>query len=243
MTNQPNQINLANLFQTVAGSLTAQKDQLNNADTLNHDHGDNMVEVFNVISKAMQARKDADPADQLQYASQLLRQHKSGSAKVYAKGLSQASKEYKGQPQVTTDSSINLVQALLGGGQASTLQSQSGIGDLLSGLQGGGGSTSQPASGTAGDLLGMLLGGASGQQNQPQDQQGQQASSGLDMGDLLNAGMAFMNTKSQGGNNMEAIVNALVSGSAMGNSQHRAQSGALVVNSILQAISGLSGKK
>jgi hypothetical protein len=42
---------------------------------------------------------------------------------------------------------------------------------------------------------------------------------------------------------MEAIVNALVSGSAMGNSQHRAQSGALVVNSILQAISGLSGKK
>jgi hypothetical protein len=86
----------------------------------------------------------------------------------------------------------------------------------------------------------MLLGGASSQQNQPQ---GQQASSGLDMGDLMNAGMAFMNTKSQGGNNMEAIVNALVSGSAMGNSQHRAQSGALVVNSILQAISGLSGKK
>jgi hypothetical protein len=188
----------------------------------------------------MQARKDADPADQLQYASQLLRQRKSGSAKVYAKGLSQASKEYKGKPQVTADSAINLVQALLGGGQASTLQSQNGIGDLLSGLQGGGGTTSQPTSGAAGDLLGMLLGGVSGQQNQPQ---GQQASSGLDMGDLMNAGMAFMNTKSQGGNNMEAIVNALVSGSAMGNSQHRAQSGALVVNSILQAISGLSGKK
>ena len=240
MTDQPNQINLANLFQTVAGTLTAQKDQLNDADTLNHDHGDNMVDVFTVISQAMQARKDADPADQLQYASQLLRQRKSGSAKVYAKGLSQASKEYKGKPQVTADSAINLVQALLGGGQASTLQSQNGIGDLLSGLQGGGGTTSQPTSGAAGDLLGMLLGGVSGQQNQPQ---GQQASSGLDMGDLLNAGMAFMNTKSQGGNNMEAIVNALVSGSAMGNSQHRAQSGALVVNSILQAISGLSGKK
>ena len=240
MTDQPNQINLANLFQTVAGTLTAQKDQLNDADTLNHDHGDNMVEAFNLISQAMQTRKDADPADQLKYASQLLRQRKSGSAKVYAKGLSQASKEYKGKPQVTADSALNLVQALLGGGKASTLQSQNGIGDLLSGLQGVGGSTSQPASGAAGDLLGMLLGGASGQQNQPQ---GQQASSGLDMGDLMNAGMAFMNTKSQGGNNMEAIVNALVSGSAMGNSQHRAQSGALVVNSILQAITGLSGKK
>jgi len=241
MADQPNQLNLADLFQTVAGSLTAQKDELNNADSLNHDHGDNMVEVFNVISQAMQAKKGAEPADQLQYASQLLRQRKSGSAKVYAKGLSQASKEYKGKPQVTTDSALNLVQALLGGGQASTLQPQSGIGDLLSGLQGGGGDTaSQPPSGTAGDLLGMLLGGAGTPQNQPQ---GQPASSGLDMGDLLNAGMAFMNTKSQGGSNMEGIVNALVSGSAMGNSQHRSQSGALVVNSILQAISGMSAKK
>jgi hypothetical protein len=84
------------------------------------------------------------------------------------------------------------------------------------------------------------LGGGTTSTQQPQNQQ---ASAGLDVGDLLNAGMAFMNTKSQGGNNMEAIVNALVSGSAMGNSQHRSQSGALVVNSLLQAISGISGNK
>jgi hypothetical protein len=238
--NQPNQLNLANLFQSVAGSLTDQRQNLNDADNYNHDHGDNMVEVFNVISQAMQAKQNADPADQLAYASQLLRQRNSGSAQVYAQGLSQASKELKGQQQVTPDNAINLIQALLGGGQASTAQPQSGMGDLLGSLLGGGNTaTQQPQSGI-GDLLGSLLGGGTTATQQPQNQQ---ASAGLDVGDLLNAGMAFMNTKSQGGNNMEAIVNALVSGSAMGNSQHRSQSGALVVNSLLQAISGISGNK
>lgn len=237
---QPNPLNLANLFQTVAGSLTSQKQNLNNADTLNHDHGDNMVEVFNVISQAMQTKQNATPADQLEYASQLLRQRKSGSAQVYAQGLTQASKEFKGQQQVTPDNAINLIQALLGGGQPSTAQPQSGMGNLLGSLLGGGTQTTQQPQSGMGDLLGSLLGGGAQTTQQPQNQQ---ASSGLDVGDLLNAGMAFMNTKSQGGNNMEAIVNALVSGSAMGNSQHRAQSGAVVVNTLLQAIGGLAGNK
>ncbi len=100
--------------------------------------------------------------------------------------------------------------------------------------------TTQQSQSGIGDLLGSLLGGGTTTAQQPQNQQ---ASTGLDVGDLVNAGMAFMNTKSQGGNNMQAIVNALVSGSAMGNSQHRSQSGALVVNSLLQAIGGMAGNK
>jgi hypothetical protein len=240
MTNQPNQLNLANLFKSVAGSLTNQRENLNNADTYNHDHGDNMVEVFNVISQAMQAKKNADPADQLAYASQLLRQRKSGSAQVYAQGLSQASNEFKGQQQLTPDNAINLIQALMGGGQVSTAQPQSGMGDLLGSLLGGGNTTPQQSQSGTGDLFSMLLGEANTKQAQPQEKQ---ATPGIDVGDLLNAGMAFMNTKSQGGNNLDAIVNALVSGSAMGNSLHRSQSGTLVVNSLLKAISGMSSNK
>jgi hypothetical protein len=265
MNAQPNQLNLASLFQSVAGSMASQKENLNNADTHNHDHGDNMVQVFNVISQAMKEKQNATPADQLEYASQLLRGAKSGSAQVYSQGLSQASKEFQGQKSVSPDNAINLIQALLGGGQASTAQPQSGLGGMLGSLMGGENKGAQQPQGGIGDLLGSLMGGgntAPQQQQQPQggigdilgslmggtnstqgQPQGQQNSPGLDAGDLLNAGMAFMNTKSQGGNNMEAIVNALVSGSAMGNSQHRSQSGALVVNSILQAIGGMTGNK
>ena len=236
MPKKANTINLASLFNTVVGSLSEQRETLNQADTYNHDHGDNMVEIFSVISEAMQTKRNATPADQLAYASQLLRQRQSGSAQIYAQGLSQASKEFQGQKQITPDNGIRLIQTLLGGGQAKAPSEQDASGDLLGSLLGGGSTTQQPQTGT-GDLLGMLLGGSAAPQPQTQDQPG------IDVGDLLNAGMAFMNTKSQGGTNAQAIVNALISGSAVGNSGHRSQSGAIVVNSLLQALTAKAGKK
>jgi hypothetical protein len=239
MPKQSNQLNLLNLFQTATSALTQNKNSLNQADTYNHDHGDNMVEVFNVITQAMQAKRGATPADQLAYASQLLRQKQSGSAQLYSQGLSQASKEFVGQKKITPNNAVQLVQTLMGAGQGTNAQPQDGgMGDLLGTLLGGGaGAQQQPQAGT-GDLLSALLGG--GQQAQPQ---AQQSAPGVDVGDLLNAGMAFMNTKQQGGNNLQAAVNALIASSAMGNSSHRSQSGSLVANTLLSAIGSLSGRK
>jgi hypothetical protein len=218
MANQPDILDLANLFQTVTGTLSKNRENLNDADTYNHDHGDNMVDTFEVITLAMKEKKGADPADQLAYASEILRQRKSGSAQKYADGLSQASSQFQGQ-QVTSGNAMMLIQTLLGGGQApEPQQQQGGIGDMLGSLLGGAGTKQTPAG-------------------------GQQSSGDLDIGDLLNAGMSFMNTKSKGGSNMEAIVNALVSSSAMGNSQYRSQSGSLVANALIQAISGMSNKR
>jgi hypothetical protein len=240
MAGKTNQINLASLFRNVASSLSEQKETLNKADTYNHDHGDNMVEIFTVISQAMQAKRTASPADQLEYASQLLRQKQSGSAQVYARGLSQASQQFQGTKKVTPDNAMTLIQALMGGGQAATTQSTPGMGNLLGSLLSGGDVPAQQNQGNMGDLLGMLLGGSGTPQSTGQNQQ---SGGGIDVGDLLNAGMTFMNTKAQGGNNMEALVKALVSNSAMSNSDHRSQSGALVANTLLQAIGQMAGKK
>ncbi len=240
MSKKSNQINLASVFKTVAGSLSQQREVLNQADTYNHDHGDNMVDLFNVIAQAMQAKKSSSPADQLEYASQLLRQKQSGSAQVYARGLAQASTEFQGKKQLTPDNAVTLIQALMGGGQPATAPSQAGMGDLLGSLLGGSAPSSQPPQAGMGDLLGTLLGSSGVGTAQPQSQS---AEAGIDVGDVLNAGMAFMNTKSQGGTNLEAVINALVSGSAMGSTPHRAQSGTMVANTLLQALGGLSAKK
>ena len=75
---QQKSIDLASLFQSVTGTLAKNKKKLNAADEENHDHGDNMVDTFEVITQAMKEKANADPADQLAYASQLLRQRKSG---------------------------------------------------------------------------------------------------------------------------------------------------------------------
>ena len=74
-------IDLLQLFSAVSGALQDQRDTLNAADSHNQNHGDNMVQIFEVITKAMKEKQGADPADQLQYASELLRKASdSGSA-------------------------------------------------------------------------------------------------------------------------------------------------------------------
>jgi len=211
---QQKSLDLGKLFGAVTGTLQQNKESLNKADEFNHDHGDHMVDTFEVITQAMKEKQGADPADQLEYAAEILRQRKSGSAQVYAQGLSQASRDFKGQP-ITQNNAMGFIQTLLGGGQAAPVQQQ------------------QQSSGGLGGLLGGLLGGS---------QQQTQQNDGLDLGDVLKAGMSFMGTKARGGSNLEAIVNAVVSNSAMG-SGYRQQSSSLVTNTILQTIAGLASNR
>jgi hypothetical protein len=65
-------------------------------------------------------------------------------------------------------------------------------------------------------------------------------SEGLDAGDLLSAGMAFFQSKQQGDTNLEAAMDALVAASTAGQTPHRAESGKLVANTLLQALSSFS---
>jgi hypothetical protein len=214
-TTKANKINLAKLFGAVANNLGEQRETLNQADTYNSDHGDHMVEIFEVVTQAVKEKRSAAPADQLAYASEILRRRQSGSAQVYANGFAQAAQQFQGQA-VTTDNAGMLLQTLLGGGQAPA-------------------PSSPQASG--GDMLGALLGGLTGQSSQ---QQG--AGDGLDVGDLLTAGMAFMNAKQQGSSTAEAAINALMSSSPLGQSSHRKESGTMVANTIMQVLGSMSKK-
>ena len=144
-----------------------------------------------------------------------------------------------------------LLGGLTGGGQLQPQQQAPQpaggdiLGELLGGLTGGGQVQPQqqgplPA---GGDLLGSLLGGLTGAGNsQANPNSAAPTNSGLDMGDLLNAGMAFMQAKQSGGSNASALIQAFVSGSGMGNSNHRTQSTQLVASSFLQALGSLTGK-
>lgn len=237
-------VDLASLFNVATQALSANQGALNQADEQNHNHGDNMVQVFNMISQVMANNSSAPPSEQFNQASQYLAQNgTSGSAQAYSQGLAQAAQQFQGQSAVTQDNAMMLIQSLLGGGQpqqqsANPLEALLGGGgggasqggDLLGALLGGG----QPAQGSqqsGGDLLGALLGG--GQPAQGQGSQGQ--NDGLDIGDLLNAGMAFMNAKQQGQGNLQAALNALIAAGPLGQRPHRQQSGQVVANALLQA--------
>jgi hypothetical protein len=100
---------------------------------------------------------------------------------------------------------------------------------LIQTLLGGG---APSAAGQSGDILGTLLSGLAG---------GQQAASdeGLDAGDLLSAGMAFLQARQEGDSAAEALIQAVVSGGALGSSAHRSTSGQLIGNTLMKLLGGL----
>jgi hypothetical protein len=258
---------LASIFQQVAQTLVENRQVLNQADEVNQDHGDNMVQTFQTIAHSLQEKQGSSDSAALAFAAkQLSNSTTSASGQLYAKGLSQAATQFKGQ-QFDSQTAMQLLQTLIGGGQAPQASTQPAGGDvltsLLGSLAGGGGDQSQPAQQPAGgDLLGALLGGLAGndpgQQQQTQQQptqpnssgdllgtllggltggnQSGSANNGMDMGDLLNAGMAFMQAKQSGGSNLDAIMKAFMAASGMGGSAHRTQSTQLVVSSFLKAL-------
>lgn len=127
---------LSALFNVAAKTLAANRSTLNDADVENQNHGDNMVQVFNMISRAMARQRGAAPSDQLRYASDYLAQNaNSGSAHVYAQGLAQAAQQFEGQQALTPDNALLLLQGLFGGGQSTSPTGADALGSLLGGQQ------------------------------------------------------------------------------------------------------------
>ena len=63
---------LSSIFNLATQALTASQSSLNDADTHNQDHGDNMVNAFSMITQALSGKKDASPSEQLMHASEHL---------------------------------------------------------------------------------------------------------------------------------------------------------------------------
>lgn len=234
-------VDLIKVFSQVSKALKTNQQSLNDADTHNHDHGDHMVETFSTITKAMKSQKGSDPSQLLNYAAQQLSQNaNNGSAQLYSQGLQKAAEQFTGK-NVDTQSALTLLQTVLGGGQDTSAQSgqaASGVGDLLGSLLGGTQTGSGQAQQAGGGLLGSLLGGLTGG---GQQQSGGGFSDGLDVGDLVTAGMAFFQAKQQGKTGMNALIDAFVAASGMGTDPHRQQSTQLVASTFMNAI-GKMGK-
>jgi hypothetical protein len=172
----------------------------------------------------------------------------------------QAPQQHMPQAPAGGDPMAALLGGLMGGGQSAPQQPMPQSSDPMAALLGGlmGGSAPQqpqaPADPMAA-LLGSLMSGGTpqpqsganvlttlmGMSQQPQPKPG---NNGLDLGDLLTAGMAFMQAKQQGADNMQAgmqaVMAALMGGQvnplAAGSPQ--AAAGGLIAQSLLQAAMG-----
>ena len=245
------EVNLLDLLSSATSALTKNAGQLNQADTYNHDHGDNMAQIFSLITDAIGQKQTEPPANQLAYAGRVLEQKStSGSAKLYSKALQVASKNFQGQKAVTENNVVTLIQSLLGGGnQPAPLKTPAAGGDLLSTLLGGlsGGTTATAKKKSTGLDLGTLLTIGSTLLGSGGAGSGVDLSDGIDLGDIIGIGSTLLSgsqkTQTQPQSSPAAnILTTLLKGSALTQTPTRSASGMLVAQSLLQTAGKLFNK-
>jgi hypothetical protein len=227
MSQQP--YDLSNLFGAALEAMAANRQEINDLDGYNGNHGDNMVENLRLITESLQEKSSQTPAEALGYASQRLQSDgRGGTSQYYARGLGQAAEQLQGRASLDGNDVMSLVQMLLG-----AIPSE--------------GHQPQPQAG--GSVLDQVLGMASEQRPQarPFDQaQGRPQDSDLDLDDVLNvllpAGLAFLQAKQSGADTASAAKQALMS-ALMGGQVNplqagtpRTAAGGLMAQSILQAL-------
>jgi hypothetical protein len=230
------QIDLPTLFSRAATVLDERRESLNQADEANHDHGDHMVEIFQIAVKAAKEER-AGMAEAMQRAADLLQARSgNGSAQVYARGLTVLAAHFMARG-IGLDDLVPYVRNYLREKKESDQQD-----------------AGQPApasedsdvenSASSGDVLKALLSAlaewerveASQLESGPGETVGGKAGSGLDMGYLFGVGMAYMQAKQKGGSRLDILSETVVSASPLAKVPHRHQSGVIAVRSLLEAM-------
>ena len=219
----PSRIELAPLFQAVGAALRQNQAAFNQADPLNGNHGDHMVEIFELAAHAAQEKSASDMAEAMLYASQLLQQtSQNGSAQMYAHGLEQIARQLRAQG-VTLDDLAPAIQKALAEKKEQPEKA----------------SSENDAPVRSGKVLKALLAGLAAW---GQSESGQPvADQPLDMGVLFEFGMAYLQAKQRGGSRIEVLADAAASASPLNRIPHRYQSGKLAIQALLQALQQAGG--
>ncbi len=206
-------LEVSSLFQSVLDALIQKQPELNQADPYNQNHGDHMVEIFQIAVRAAREKQSASLAEAMQYASQLLQgcEH-NGSAQVYARGLTCLADQFS-QRQIDLDDLAPYAQLAISGRKQEN---------------------EKTTGGRSGDILKALLSALADWERLESEKPG--SSRGMDLGYLFGVGMAYMQAKQQGGDRLSVLAETVVSSSPLGRVPHRHQSGLLVVQQILQAL-------
>lgn len=221
------------LFAKVAGDLDEQRESLNQADEANQDHGNHMLEIFQIAVQAAEEKRDAPMAEAMGRAAELLRlRTENGSAQVYARGLAILARHFE-QRSVDLDDLVHYVSNYLNE-QKESAESQPG----------GGEATQMDSSAKSGDILKALLAALSEWEqvetsqieNTPYQNGGSKSGSGLNIGYLFGVGMAYMQAKQKGGEKLDILSETVVSASPLSKVPYRHLSGVIAVRSLLEGM-------
>ncbi|MBN1146048.1 MAG: hypothetical protein JXA78_02235 [Anaerolineales bacterium] len=207
------EIELAAFFQAVGEALRQSRAALNQMDVYNGNHGDHMVEIFEIVARAAEESSQAELAQAMADAGRLLTQQAhNGSAQLYARGLLCMAEQFRKYD-------VNL-EELLAYVQSSLVEDEE--------------KRARKTSTRSGAVLKALAAGLAswGQAEQVS------AASPLNIGALFEFGMAYLQAKQRGGSKIEVLADAAVSVSPLRDTPHRCQSGKIAIEALLRAMRG-----
>lgn len=215
------------IFSAVLQELKDQRLRLNQADTVDGNHGDHMVAIFEVAVRTARAEQasgsqGADLSEvMLQASRQLEALPDNDSAHVYGVGLSLLAARLQEQ-RLSLQDVVSYT--------ASQLKPQEEANSKAS------------ATGREKDVVKALLDALADwdryETNREKAAAEQQAQSGMDLGYLFGAGMAYLQARQKGGERLDILVETAVNASPLGRVPHRAESGRLVIRTLLRAMTG-----
>lgn len=206
---------LAALFQAALERLSEQQQALNQADVINGDHGDHMVEIFQVALQAARLHAQSDLAEAMEEAGQaLLQLPDNGSACLYARGLQHFAGQFR-QHGVSLETLLAYGRNLLRPEKENVAHARDN-------------------SVHSAEVLKALVAGLSGWSQSVNEQADKTGA--LNLGALFELGMAYLQAKGRGGSKAEVLADAAASASPLGALPHRYQSGKLAIQSLLQAM-------
>lgn len=207
---------LAPLFDAVSQALSQNQQALNQADVVNNNHGDHIVQVFNVAAQAAGEKMGLPLADTMDYAASCLEAlPDNGSAQTYGRGLRQIAGQLR-RYDISLDDLVTYVRGAIED-EATAQQNQTAANSSRSG-----------------DVLKALAGGLAAwdkaERGQPVPEHP------LDMGVLFDLGIHYIQAKQRGGSRAEVLADAAASASPLSQSPHRYASGKLAIQAFLQAM-------
>lgn len=223
----------AHVFETVRQVVGENLAYFNAVDEINHNHGDHMLEIFDLAVQTLQDLHPDNLADAMPTESTLPAQMLTaglaiktlvgnGSAQVYGDGLIAFAQKLE-QREISQAELIQFVRERTGDRRVEQTRDDEQVIDEK-GIK----------NDRSGQVLKALVEGLSAwkQMDSGMSSKGKN----LDMGSLFELGIVYMQAKQRGGSKIKVLADAAVSASPLNQSAHRKLSGKIVIQAMLEAL-------
>ncbi len=212
---------LAPVFAAVGQALLENRDRLNQSDPVNGNHGDHVVEIFQIATQAAAEKPEASLAESLDNAAARLEVlQDNASAQIYARGLRQIAEQTRIH-QVSLEELAATIQEALRDEKSARAFEQASM-----------------ATARTGEVMKCLLSGLAGWNRLEEGKPG--SPDPLDLGAMLEFGMAYIQAKNRanehGGERAGILADAAASASPLGKYPHRYESGVIAIQALLKAL-------